>query len=825
MRFALTAWFISSCMLSSPLIAAEPTKKELDFFEKKIRPVLVKHCYECHSAESKEVKGGLLLDTREGLRRGGESGGHGVVPGEPKESVLLEAMRFETFEMPPKQQLPENVIADFEKWIKMGAPDPREGKSLVQKKIDFEAAKKYWAYQPIQKPAVPKTQAANWAKTDIDKFLLAKMEAAGIKPAQDADPRTLIRRLYFDLVGLPPTPAQVEEYAGNPTSAKLGEIADRLLDSPQFGERWGRHWLDVVRYGESTGMERNYTYPNAWRYRDYVIKAINEDKPFDRFLTEQLAGDLLEAKTPKERQELMVATGVLALGPKSLNEKNREQFAMDIVDDQIDVTTRGFLGLTVSCARCHDHKFDAIPQSEYYGLAGIFRSTDTYYGTGGGKGNRQNGKILAIAGSEARPVNPPGGGGNAKKNNKNNLDTQIRKLTKQIANQRKREKSPATEKRIAQLEDRLTTLKKQFAKAKKASDAPPAGKSQADKNQILVMGVLDADNPKDTQVRLRGEPDDRGDTIPRGFLTVAGGFHPPKVQGNRSGRLQLARWIADPQNPLTARVAVNRFWQHLFGRGIVGDVNNFGVNGESPSHPELLDYLAADFIAHGWSLKHFVKSIVLTRAYQQSCAGHPANLAADPDNHLLSRQNQRRLEAEALRDAMLSASGELDLTPGQGSIVARIGNGDIGTKLRVSQFKTDDLKRSVYLPIIRGGVPEALQVFDFPEPSIIAGQRDVTTVPTQALFMLNSEFVLDRSQALAQRLLKDDNLTSDADRIARAFLYTLCREPAPNELASAESFIQETKATSKNKGMDPALKAWMGFCHVLLASSEFRYLQ
>ncbi len=281
---------------------------------------------------------------------------------------------------------------------------------------------------------------------------------------------------------------------------------------------------------------------------------------------------------------------------------------------------------------------------------------------------------------------------------------------------------------------------------------------EAAKNQTFLMAVLDTTSPADTQVRLRGEPDDRGDTVPRGFLTVASGFSPPKVEGPQSGRLELARWIADRKNPLTARVAVNRFWQHLFGKGIVSDVNNFGVNGELPSHPELLDYLASDFMDNGWSLKQFVRSVVLTRAYQMTCASDEQGLAADPDNNLLWRQNQRRLEAEALRDAMLVASGEIDLTPGVGSIVAQVGDGDIGRNLRGSQFATNDTKRSVYLPIVRNELPEALQVFDFPEPSIIAGQRDVTTVPTQALYMMNSPFVLDRSKALAQRVLQDESL-------------------------------------------------------------------
>ena len=823
MRLALTACLFSSYILSLPAGAAEPTREELDFFEKKIRPVLVKHCYSCHSAESKEVKGGLLLDTPEGLLRGGDSGGHGVVPGEPGQSVLMEALRYESFEMPPDKQLPDNVIADFEKWIKMGAPDPREGKSLIQKTIDFEAAKKYWAYQPIKKPAPPQTKSAAWARTDIDRFLLAKLEAAGIEPAKDAEPRTLIRRVYFDLIGLPPTPEQVEEYLADPSVARLADIVDRLLESPQFGERWGRHWLDVVRYGESTGMERNYTYPHAWRYRDYVVQAINEDKPFDRFITEQIAGDLLEAGTPQERQELLVATGMLAMGPKSLNERNREQFAMDTVDDQIDVTTRGLLGLTVACARCHDHKFDAIPTSEYYALAGIFRSSETYYGTGGGAGNRQNGQILALADNgEVRPVSPAGTGNG--KQQIQQAKQQIRRLERQIANQKKREKTPAVERRIAQFEAQIKKLKKQVAKAKNAK-AEPAEEDQSGKNQIFLMAVLDSETPGDTEVRLRGEPNDRGEKIPRGFLTVAGGFDPPKFEGSGSGRLQLAQWIADPENPLTARVAVNRFWQHLFGRGIVADVNNFGTNSEPPTHPELLDYLASSFVENGWSLKSFVRQVVLTRAYQMSCLSHEQGIAADPDNNLLWRQNQRRLEAEAIRDAMLFASGELDLAPAEGSIVAKIGDGDIGRNLRAGQFQTNDTKRSVYLPIIRNEVPEALAVFDFPEPSIIAGQRDVTTVPTQALYMLNSPFVLDRSKALAQRVLNDDSLSSDQERIVRAFRYALCREPSPEELVGVEKFLHEAMPMSKNQDMEPKLKAWMGITHVLLASSEFRYLQ
>ncbi len=819
MRFALTACLVGGCIFNLPVRAAEPTPKRLDFFEKKIRPVLVKHCYSCHSSESTEIKGGLLLDTREGIRRGGESGAHAVVPGQPGESVLLEALRYESYEMPPEKPLPENVIADFEAWIKMGAPDPREGKSLVQDKVDFEAAKKYWAYQPIEKPELPQTKNPGWARSEIDRFLLAKMEAAGISPAADAEPRDLIRRVYFDLIGLPPAPEQAAEFVNDPTPARLEEIVDRLLASPQFGERWGRHWLDVVRYGESTGMERNYTFPHAWRYRDYVIKSFNEDKPFDRFITEQLAGDLLDAKTSEERLELLVATGMLAMGPKSLNEPNREQFAMDVVDDQIDVATRAFLGLTVACARCHDHKFDAIPQNEYYALAGIFRSSQTYYGTAAGPGNRHAGEVLAFVDGEVKPIQPEGNNDQQRRR----LTQQIRRAERQIENQKKRDQTPAVERRIRQFENRLKNLKRQLARLRKANDE--SSEAEVAKNAILVMAVLDAEKIGDTELRLRGEPNDRGDRVPRGFLTVAGGFDPPKVKGPGSGRLQLAEWITDPENPLTARVAVNRVWQHLFGRGIVADVNNFGINGAGPTHPLLLDHLASNFLENDWSVKSLIREIVLTRAYQMSCKSHDKGIASDPDNDLFWRQNQRRLEAEALRDAMLFASGELDLSPGEGSIVAKIGAGDIDRNRRADRLEIEDTKRSVYLPIIRNQVPEALQVFDFPEPSIIAGQRDVTTVPTQALYMLNSPFVLDRAKALAQRVLNDESLKSKEDRIRRAFQYTLCREPSEEERASAGKFLSEAQPMSQDQDMEPKLKAWMGLAHVLLASSEFRYLQ
>ncbi|MFT7641367.1 MAG: hypothetical protein ACI9G1_003114, partial [Pirellulaceae bacterium] len=625
MRQVISIFTVAICYFLALGIssAEEPSKAELEFFETKIRPVLVKHCYKCHSKDSKEPKGGLLLDSREGIRRGGDSG-HGVVPGELAESLVIDAIHFETLEMPPNQQLPESVIKDFEKWVELGAPDPREGPSLIQSKIDFEKAKTYWAYQPIGKPADPKIENTAWPRTKIDEFILARLEAKQLKPAKDADPLTLVRRVYIDLTGIPPTPEQVDEFLesceGDSVPSKaLERIIDKLLATSQYGERWGRHWLDVARYGESTGMERNYTFPQAWRYRDYVIASTNADKPYDQFIKEQIAGDLLPAEDADERLANMVATGFLAIGPKSLNERNREQFAMDIVDDQIDVTSRAFLGLTVSCARCHDHKFDAIPQAEYYAMAGIFRSTNTFYGTGGGGGNRQAGSLLGVSGMNVAATSVGGGNTKVKKNNNKQLNSQIKKLETQLARAKKSKASPEVETRVAKLKKQLAQLKKRLLKTEEAPRPKPK-QADGDVKAVLVMGVQDSSNPSDTELRVRGEPDVRGNRIPRGFLTVASHAN-SEIPSAVSGRLQLAEWIANAENPLTARVAVNRVWQHLFGKGIVVSLNNFGNNGDVPSHPQLLDQLATDFSQEGWSRKRLIKQIMMSRTYQQSCVG------------------------------------------------------------------------------------------------------------------------------------------------------------------------------------------------------------
>ncbi|GIW81641.1 MAG: hypothetical protein KatS3mg105_3448 [Gemmatales bacterium] len=799
---------LAACLAASTLTFAADDRGGIEFFERKIRPVLVQKCYKCHSADTKKPKGGLLLDTREGIRRGGESG-HGVVPGNLEESLVIRALRHEKgLEMPPNEKLSDQIIADFERWVRDGAVDPRDGKSApVLAKIDFERAKNFWSFQPIQNPQPPKVRGS-WAQSDIDRFIQAKLEENGLAPVADAEPRVFIRRLYFDLIGLPPTPEEVEAFVADPSPQATQKIVDKLLASPQFGERWGRHWLDVVRYGESTGMERNYTYPYAWRYRDYVIASFNADKPFNEFIVEQVAGDLLPAKTKEERYEHYVATGLLAIGPKSLNERNNEKFLMDVVDDQIDVTTRAFLGLTASCARCHDHKFDPIPTREYYSLAGIFRSTDTYYGTGGGRGNRQAGRVLALAGDSVQPVSATG----SQTQNKSDRKRLVAQLQKAEARLAKLKKS-GTQQQVAKLQRQIDELKKQL-QGKNKKQAPVAG--QSGNNALKFMGVLDSAQPQDTQIRIRGEADDRGDTVPRGFLTIASSGREYPIEG--SGRLQYAQWLVDPANPLTARVAVNRIWQHLFGQGIVPSVNNFGANGDRPSHPELLDYLATQFVKNNWSVKKMIRSIVLSRVYRLSCAENPNAKEVDPQNRLLSRMNHRRLEAEAIRDAMLAVSGQLDLEPAKGSIVESIGNGDVGRTIQPSRFEIESNKRSVYLPIVRSAVPEMLRTFDFPEPSIVFGQRDVTTVPTQALYMMNSPFVIEQSKHFAQRLLNKEGLQDD-ERVDLAYRLAFSRPASAAEKAKSLAFVAEaTKSADRNK-------AWTGFCQALLASAEFRYIE
>ena len=825
----LVAFCFCLGLVSSALPVQADEKAGLEFFEKHIRPVLVSKCYKCHSAQSKDAKGGLLLDTREGIRRGGESG-KAVVPNSLDDSVMLEAIRYEGLEMPPNEQLPKDVIAKFEQWVRMGAADPREGKSApIRRVIDFEKSREFWSFQPIKNPAVPEADSA-WSKNAVDQFIAARLKTKGLTTVGDAKANVLCRRIFFDIVGLPPSPAQISEFESafeKDNDQAVAALVDQLLKTAQFGERWARHWLDTVRYAESTGMERNYTYHHAWRFRDYVIESLNADKPFDQFIHEQIAGDQMPHSSPADRKQKLVATGFLTLGPKSLNDNNREKFAMDVVDEQIDVTTRAFIGLTASCARCHDHKFDPIPQTEYYALAGIFRSTETFFGTSTGAGNRNAGRLLGVSETSVVPIQAKGA---AKKNATAGIAKRIVQQRKQLKKYNAQIKQ--NPKLATRLKKQITRVKTQIARFEKqlqAAKPKPQPATQSKAKVELVMGVLDHKAISDTELRVRGEPNQKGKSVARGFLTIGSVGHVPELDATKSGRTDLAEWITQDDNPLTARVAVNRVWQHLFGRGIVRTVNNFGANGDRPTHPELMDWLASDFRDNGWSIKQTIRQIMTSRTYRlASSKPSSKQLAVDPGNEFFWRANHRRLEVEAMRDAMLMISGQIDLAPEKSSIVARVGDGNVGRTLQPSVFIKGSVKRSVYLPIVRGALPEILTIFDFPEPSIISGSRDITTVATQALYMLNSEFVIEQSQHVAKRVLAED--MEDDQRVKHTYEITLCRSPSDDELETALKYIADTSTSLgsiENKTDSEKIKqqSWAALAQALFGSAEFRYIE
>ena len=788
-------------------------REHLEFFEAKVRPLLVQHCYECHAKDAKTIQGSLVLDSKQGWEMGGDNGPT-IEPGNPDESLLIQAVRYEEMEMPPKGKLSERDIATLEQWVKMGAPDPRDKDTtqLIKREIDIAEGRKFWAFQPSLKRDAPKVKDASWPANDIDRFVLAKLEAQGIQPVGDASAEVLVRRLFFDLIGLPPSPAEMDRWTArmkNSPEAGLTELVDELLASPHFGERWGRHWLDVARYAESTGMERNVTFPAAWRYRDYVIQSFNSDKPYAQFVQEQIAGDLLPGTNDENRAERLVATGFLAMGPKSLNERDRDVFVMDMVDEQIDVTTRAIMGVTVSCARCHDHKFDPFPQKDYYALAGIFRSSKTLYGATGGNGNRQPSSLIALAAGEGQQETDKA----EQKKRIQQLAKQLEQAKGNLSDEKDNQKRKQLQRRVTQLNQQLKQLRS-GKKGKNNGPKLPDGPS--------AMGVVD-DRVADCRLHIRGNTNTLGDEVPRGFLQVVALEDSFKIGEDQSGRLELANYLTSPENPLTARVMANRVWYWLLGQGIVRTVDNFGSMGERPSNPELLDQLAMELVENDWSVKHLVRQIVLSRTYRLASDHHEQNFAKDPENLLVWRQNHRRLDAESIRDAMLVASGQLEREAAKSSPIAKMVGTNIGrTNTSISELEGDAFRhRSVYLPILRNALPEVLSVFDFAEPSIIVGRRQITTVPSQALFMMNSKFVVNRSQALAKQLLQNEKMDTSG-RIQSAYRHTLCRHPKADELATATEFLQSVSASNPKMPEEDALAA---LCQALFASAEFRYIE
>ena len=644
------------------------------FFETKIRPVLIRECYGCHSNQSGNARGGLRLDTKELSAIGGSSG-PAIVPGDLVESLLYNAITHEDFVMPPKRKLSDEVIEDFREWIEMGAPDPRVNElAEIQTSIsdeDIESARQnFWAYQAPQKPATPTVENSAWPTSEVDRFVLARLEQSSLTPAPDAESSTVLRRLCFNLTGLPPNPKQIDyftaKWAENPETA-VASVVDRLLQKGQFGERWGRHWLDVVRYGESTGREVNMTYPHAWRYRDYVIDSFNADKPFDDFVQEQIAGDLLPAKSDAQWSEHLIATTFLAMGPKNVNEQNRVQFQADQVDEQIDVTTRVFLGMSVACARCHDHKFDAIPQTDYYALAGVFGNMETFYGNPPSEyGSFSSAQTKRTSSLLLLPIDDPN------PFDKRYSSSELTDLRRQMTD--KMRETVEGRRSMGSGADAADAVRQRLRRQNELT-ALSAKLAVIDKNgqpRSYCMGVQESGVPKDRRVLIRGEIDQPAQTVERGFPQVLS-TTPISLDETRSGRLELARWIGSERNPLTARVMVNRIWQHLMGQALVTSTENFGVTGQLPSHPELLDYLATRFIESGWSVKTLVREIALTRTYRMKSTFNATHHEFDPDNKLRWRSNPQRLDAEAIRDAMLAVSGELSLDRPRASLVAQAG--------------------------------------------------------------------------------------------------------------------------------------------------------
>jgi cytochrome c553 len=801
------------------------TADQLTYFEKNVRPILVNRCYNCHSDAFKEA-GGLRVDTGVDIFKGGNDGPV-IVPGHPEKSLLIERVKSadEKKRMPQEsaESLPPEEIAILETWIKNGAAWPDETEKLPPTPARLAALypklrAHFWSWQPLTDPAVPQVADNGWAESKIDRLVLAKLQEKTLAPVKDADPATLLRRVHYDLTGLPPTPEELRAFEKHHSPEDFAKVVDSLLASPQYGERWGRHWLDVARYAESSGPSRNMPYPNAWRYRDYVIDAYNRDVPYDRFIKEQIAGDLLPAATSAERDRLLIATGYLALGPKDVNQRFKARFKMDNVDDQIDTVTRSTMALTVSCARCHDHKFDPIPTTDYYALAGIFTSTEDDSGLGSKMGGssldyydpKHLGHLSAAA--DVKPVSPE----------------LIAKL--------KADRDEAKKKFDAMRE-------KDAALAKANPTHPPLTAAEKAEHLAITREFVEARENfqlisdlgergygihsvrdgavADTSVRNRGVEEKHGPTVPRGFLTVVNLPNTPKIPANQSGRLQLAEWIVRPDNPLTARVYVNRVWEHLFGTGIVSSVDNFGTTGDTPANPELLDYLAQEFIRNGWSTKQLVREIVLTHAYRLGSDYPPAYKEIDPGDRYVWRHAPRRLEAEEIRDSILASSGQLDLSHPKGSpamALRMIEIRDDGPVVGSVLSAADRLHyRSIYLPLLRDETPRALEAFDPVSQTLVTGKRDETTVPTQALFMLNSPLVRQQSLHLAEILLAERH-ADESERIRQAYRLIAGTDPAPADIARVKAFVKRYASTWAKA--HPGVARPEANAHLALASND-----
>jgi hypothetical protein len=746
-------------------------------FEKHVRPLLSAHCIKCHGP--KKQSGGLRLDSRAALLEGGESG-PAVAPGKPRQSLLITAVnRVGDVKMPPRGKLSANEIEKLTRWVARGAPWPNPGKTPAFEASDIQ--RKWWSFQPIRTARVPANKDPNWALSDLDRFILAELETRSIAPAKFADRRSLLRRVTFDLTGLPPTLEEAEAFIKDDSPDAFAKVVDRLLASPAYGERWARHWLDVVRYADyhdgNPGARTASCEPlNAWRYRDWVVRALNGNLPFNRFIVHQIAGDLLPSPNGREiYPDGLIASTFLTNGAWDRGDADKEKMVSDMVEDQVDTIGKAFMGLTLGCARCHDHKFDPVTQADYYGLAGIFYSTRILkeVGTKGGEYTLQRIPLVPRAYLERR----------------NDQLAWIAGVEKKLADLDRQNPNPASNDparlALARTRDRL--------RRELLPDPPVA---EAAQEGGTPSGLFP--NIQDVRIHIRGSYTRLGPVVPRGMPRFLAGEKQPAINRG-SGRRELANWIASKDNPLTARVIVNRVWQWHFGSGLVNTPNNFGLLAQPPSHPKLLDWLALRFMEEGWSLKKLHRRILLSATYQQSSRVSRDQFARDPENRWLGRFTPRRLEAEAIRDAMLFVAGQLDRTPGG-----------------PATHDVNSFRRSLFLQTARWDRSNFAALFDAANPDASVEKRDVSTVAPQALFLINHDFVLTQAKSLANRIKRDPSKDQNP-RIQRLFALLFSRPAAETEVRLAQSLLARL-------GKGESETAWRDLAHVLLCTNEFLYV-
>jgi hypothetical protein len=680
----------------------------------------------------------------------------------------------------------------------------------VKPGFDLSKGREFWAFQPMARPSLPAVRRTDWVQSPIDSFILAKLEEKGIEPAAPADRRALIRRATFDLTGLPPTPAEVAAFLADRAPGAFARVIDRLLESPQYGIRWGRHWLDVARYADSNGLDENVAFGNAWRYRDYVIKSINRDKPYNQFLIEQLAGDLLPSTEDQAtRHERLSALGFLCIGPKVLAEPDKVKMEMDIIDEQIETLGRAFLGATFGCARCHDHKFDPIATEDYYSLAAIFKSTQTM-------------DDLKTIAKWHEPVVARPEDWRAKTEYEQQLKEQRLALTNLVTEANrvilaaaKTNALPANPEKLYPT-NTLALIERLRGELKKLEANPIELPS--------TMGVTEATNIlKTLQVHLRGSHLNLGTPVPRAVPQVMQSHAaPPQFNDRQSGRLELARWLTDTEHPLTARVMVNRIWRWHFGRGLVASTDNFGLLGERPSHPELLDWLARRFIAANWSLKSMHRLLMLSSSYQMAVQGENVRNPSDPENRLLSSFPLRRLEAEEVRDSLLAVAGTLDLTM-SGKTIPLKNREFVFDHTSKDATTYDSLRRAAYLPIVRNHLYDLFEQFDYPDPAVPSGDRNATVVAPQALLMMNSDLVAQAASAFANRLFAGKAVSED-QRLELAYVSAYGRPPSAKERERSHAFLKAFHASQGGQALEVRTEAWKILCQTLLAANEFLYL-